>query len=167
MLSVATRGIGRRPSAAAATTTAAAARSLSSGRYQSVVTTGASGAATATATTAAGAGAPRQFSGVKFLDQKRTGEETVYFKKEDEALLRRLLAKHPEADPKFQSGAGTASLESLRGSLSLCVSKHFKQQAPKAFLDELPTIFASHGWHPPEEVKDLLRSLQTQQRSSS
>lgn len=72
MLGVATRGIGRRPSAATTTT---AARSLSVGCCQTV-------AATATAT----AGAPRHFSGVKFLDQRRTGEETVYFKKEGAAV---------------------------------------------------------------------------------
>ncbi|CDJ61951.1 hypothetical protein, conserved [Eimeria maxima] len=159
MLSVATRGIGRRPSPATTTT---AARSLSVGRCRAVVTT------TATTTTAVSSrGTIRQFSGVKFLDQKRSGEESVYFKKEDEALLRRLLAKHPEVDPKFQSGGGTASLESLRNSLSLCASKHFNQQPSKAFLDELPAIFASHGWQPPEEVKSLVRSLQTPPRPPS
>ncbi|CDJ35988.1 uncharacterized protein EMH_0004070 [Eimeria mitis] len=159
MLGVAARGIGRRPAAAAAA--AAVSRSLSVGVPMTAV-------ATATATAATAAGASRQFSGVRFLDEKRTGEETVYFKKEDEALLRRLLAKHPEADPKFQSSGGSASLESLQSSLSLCVSKHFKQQAPKAFLDELTTIFASHGWQPPEDLKGhLLRSMQTKPRGAS
>ncbi|CDJ50804.1 hypothetical protein, conserved [Eimeria brunetti] len=174
MLGVATRSIGLCPSAAAAAAAGKAAMHLGGGACRTVVTAGAASptaAAAATATSSA-AGASRQFSGVKFLDQKRTGEETVYFKKEDEALLRRLLAKHPEADPKFQSGPAGAPgasragggpggpLGALHSSLALCLAKHFQRQPPKALIEELPVLFASHGWEPPAELKELVRGLQ-------
>lgn len=103
----------------------------------------------------------RRFSSVKFLEQKRSGEETVYFKKEDEALLRRLLAKHPEADPKFQHTTGDASFESLQSALAFCVNKHLKLQAPKALLDELALVFIQNGWTPPPEQKGALQAKQS------
>ncbi|KAL8439188.1 hypothetical protein Efla_005439 [Eimeria flavescens] len=99
----------------------------------------------------------RFFSSVKFLEQKRSGEETVYFKKEDEALLRRLLVNHPEADPKFQHSPGAASLASLESALALCVNKHLKTQAPKALLDELVVVFSRNGWTPPPDQKAALQ----------
>ncbi|XP_026190645.1 uncharacterized protein LOC113146702 [Cyclospora cayetanensis] len=104
----------------------------------------------------------RCFSSVKFLEQKRSGEETVYFKKEDEALLRALLAKHPEADPKFQHSAGHASLESLQSALALCVNKHLKAQPPKAFLDEVTLVFINNGWTPPTEQRTAIQPNQPQ-----
>lgn len=100
----------------------------------------------------------RYFSSVNFLEQKRSGEETVYFKKEDEALLRRLLAKHPEADPKFQHTTGDASLESLQSALAFCVNKHLKMQAPKALLDEVTLVFVQNGWTPPPEQTGALQA---------
>lgn len=99
----------------------------------------------------------RYFSSVKFLEQKRSGEETVYFKKEDEALLRRLLVKHPEADPRFQHALGDESLESLQSALALCLNKHLKAQAPKALLEELIVVFVNNGWAPPPDQKKVLQ----------
>ncbi|KAL8273991.1 hypothetical protein Esti_002080 [Eimeria stiedai] len=132
----------------------------------------------------------RAFSTVKFLEQKRSGEETVYFKKEgglqqrhespiqfalhaqadcfvdicltrtNEALLRRLLVNHPEADPKFQHTAGGASVEALQSALALCVNKHLKVQAPKALLDELSLVFLHNGWTPPPGQTHVLQPNQ-------
>ncbi|CDJ66719.1 hypothetical protein, conserved [Eimeria necatrix] len=92
-----------------------------------------------------------------------------FLSKKDEALLRRLLAKHPEADPRYRSTGGPAllqPLQPLQQAISLSVAKHFAAKASKAFLEELPLLFAAHGWQPPPEHRALLQQQQQQQQQA-
>ncbi|PHJ24635.1 hypothetical protein CSUI_001511 [Cystoisospora suis] len=114
----------------------------------------------------------REFSSVKFMDQKRSGEETVYFKKEafaccglasDEVLLRNLLANHPEYDPKYSmdhmnSEMGAIARDITLGKFKLGLEgmtvmrratscqKHGMKEPSAAFLKDLLSIFSSHGY---------------------
>ncbi|KEP62705.1 UNVERIFIED_CONTAM: hypothetical protein HHA_215350 [Hammondia hammondi] len=88
----------------------------------------------------------RNFSSVKFMDQKRSGEETVYFKKEDEALLRNLLANHPEYDPKYSVDHMNAELGSIARDITLACQKHGMKDPSAAFMKDLISIFGAHGY---------------------
>ncbi|CBZ54801.1 conserved hypothetical protein [Neospora caninum Liverpool] len=88
----------------------------------------------------------RNFSSVKFMDQKRSGEETVYFKKEDEALLRNLLANHPEYDPKYSVDHMSSELGAIARDITLACQKHGMKDPSAAFMKDLISIFSTHGY---------------------
>ncbi|PFH37006.1 hypothetical protein BESB_034640 [Besnoitia besnoiti] len=90
-------------------------------------------------------GGARHFSSVKFMDQKRSGEETVYFKKEDEALLRNLLANHPEYDPKYSMDQ-MSELGAIARDITLACQKHGMKDPSAAFMKDLISIFSAHGY---------------------
>lgn len=64
----------------------------------------------------------------------------------DEALLRALLSKHPEMDPKFVNTGTEGSLRTLQGTLALCISKHLNVQPSKDLLDDIVQVFVNSGW---------------------
>ncbi|UVC49679.1 hypothetical protein MACK_003789 [Theileria orientalis] len=66
----------------------------------------------------------RHFASFNFIDDKKTAEETVYFKKQEEAILARMLEKDPSLDPRYS--APSHELE-LFSDLSLGNEKRFME----------------------------------------
>ncbi|SBT47352.1 conserved Plasmodium protein, unknown function [Plasmodium ovale wallikeri] len=65
-----------------------------------------------------------KFGGVKFLDSNRTADESIYFKKEDEALLKNLLKKNPDLNPDYNLTDPEGGIDNLSQDLSLVFSKY-------------------------------------------
>eukprot|EP00916_Digyalum_oweni_P026440 GHVL01043442.1.p1 GENE.GHVL01043442.1~~GHVL01043442.1.p1 ORF type:complete len:116 (+),score=27.12 GHVL01043442.1:66-413(+) len=84
-------------------------------------------------------------SSINFVDSKRSGEEAVYFRREDEELLTKILQKHPELDPRLEGG-GASGLEG--GCASMRIDTIVKQVCLKHNIE--PT---------PEFIKDLNDAL--------
>lgn len=58
-------------------------------------------------------------------DEKGSAEENVYFKKEDESLLKNLLSNHPEFNPKYSTAlleeeVGTLARDLRLGGIPMC-----------------------------------------------
>ncbi|KAF8822880.1 hypothetical protein IE077_000318 [Cardiosporidium cionae] len=87
----------------------------------------------------------RYSSSVRFLDDKRSGEENIYFQKEDQILLQNLLANHPELDPKYSSGQ-LAEFGDFGRDVQIVCQKHGITIASLAFLNDIVSVFESHGW---------------------
>ncbi|SCM26003.1 conserved Plasmodium protein, unknown function [Plasmodium chabaudi chabaudi] len=66
----------------------------------------------------------KNFGGVKFLDANRTADESIYFKKEDEALLRNLLKANPNINPDYDYSSIETGMNDLSHDLALVFSKH-------------------------------------------
>lgn len=46
-------------------------------------------------------------------DEKSTAEQNIYFKKEDEYLLKNLLSNHPEYNPKYLAATSEGEVGAL------------------------------------------------------
>ncbi|CDU20499.1 conserved protein, unknown function [Plasmodium yoelii] len=66
----------------------------------------------------------KNFAGVKFLDANRTADESIYFKKEDETLLRNLLESNPDINPDYNFSSIESGMNDLSHDLSLVFSKY-------------------------------------------
>ncbi|SBS88062.1 conserved Plasmodium protein, unknown function [Plasmodium ovale] len=66
----------------------------------------------------------KKFGGVKFLDSNRTADESIYFKKEDEALLKNLLKNNPDLNPDYNLTDAEGGIDNLSQDLSLVFSKY-------------------------------------------
>ncbi|EUD68829.1 hypothetical protein C922_00517 [Plasmodium inui San Antonio 1] len=66
----------------------------------------------------------KKFAGVKFLDGNRTADESIYFKKEDEALLKNLLKNNPDLNPDFNYTDAEGGINNLSNDLCMVFSKH-------------------------------------------
>ncbi|UVC54265.1 hypothetical protein MACJ_003802 [Theileria orientalis] len=85
----------------------------------------------------------RHFASFNFIDDKKTAEETVYFKKQEEAILARMLEKDPSLDPRYS--APSHELE-LFSDLSLALNKFGVNDPPLALLEELVLVFKNNGF---------------------
>lgn len=85
----------------------------------------------------------RGFASFNFIDDKKTAEETVYFKKQEEAILTRMLEKDPSLDPRYS--APSHELE-LFNDLSLALSKFGLTEPPLALMEELVLVFKNNGF---------------------
>ncbi|CRG97534.1 conserved Plasmodium protein, unknown function [Plasmodium gallinaceum] len=88
----------------------------------------------------------RNFGGVKFLDTNRTAEETVYFKKEDEALLRNLLKNNPNLNPNYDLTDVESGAENLSNDLSLVFSKYGIKGLNNNLMKDLIKVFELNGY---------------------
>ncbi|CRH02394.1 conserved Plasmodium protein, unknown function [Plasmodium relictum] len=88
----------------------------------------------------------RNFGGVKFLDTNRTAEETVYFKKEDEALLRNLLKNNPNLNPDYELTDVESGVGNLSNDLSLVFSKHGVKGVNNNLIRDLIKVFELNGY---------------------
>uniref|UniRef100_A0A0G4IES1 Uncharacterized protein n=1 Tax=Chromera velia CCMP2878 TaxID=1169474 RepID=A0A0G4IES1_9ALVE len=87
-------------------------------------------------------------STIRFVDDKGLGEESIYFKREDEGLLKNLLANHPEYDPRFVMTATDKELGKLQKDIFLVCKKHGIQGATVAFMKDLTSAFEANGYKP-------------------
>lgn len=91
----------------------------------------------------------RASGSIRVMEDKRSGEETVYFRKEDDVLLRNLLANHPEYDPKYSFAESDSDFSSLGRDVHLVCQKHGMKYTSLAFLKDICNVFESHGWSKP------------------
>lgn len=96
----------------------------------------------------------RDMGTIRVIDEKRSGEETVYFKKEDDALLRNLLANHPEYDPKYTFSENDSEFSSLGRDIHLVCQKHGMKYTSVAFLKDIRLVFEAHGWTKPSQQQN-------------
>ncbi|GAW83351.1 hypothetical protein, conserved [Plasmodium gonderi] len=66
----------------------------------------------------------KNFGGVKFLDGNKTSDESIYFKKEDEALLKNLLKNNPDLNPDYNYTDVENGMNDLSHDLSMVFSKY-------------------------------------------
>ncbi|SBT80674.1 conserved Plasmodium protein, unknown function [Plasmodium malariae] len=89
----------------------------------------------------------KKFGGVKFLDTNRTSEEAVYFKKEDEALLRNLLKNNPDINPEYNYSDVESGLCNLSNDLSLVFSKYgIKGMDNNDVIRDVIRVFELNGY---------------------
>ncbi|XP_955220.1 uncharacterized protein TA05035 [Theileria annulata] len=85
----------------------------------------------------------RKFATFNFIDDKKTAEETVYFKKQEEEILARMLEKDPSLDPRYS--APSHELE-LFNDLALALSKFGLTDPPLALMEEVVLVFKNNGY---------------------
>lgn len=87
----------------------------------------------------------RYRSSIFFSEEKGTAEENVYFKKEDEHLIKAMLEKNPELNPKYTTHSGGTSLSQ---DLHLVCRKHGVPQVSMTMIKDIQQVFETHGWSP-------------------
>ncbi|CAA9990750.1 conserved Plasmodium protein, unknown function [Plasmodium knowlesi strain H] len=89
----------------------------------------------------------RNFSGVKFLDGNRKADESIYFKKEDEALLRNLLKNNPDLNPDFNFTDAEGGINNLSNDLCMVFSKHgIKGLSNSDAIKDIIKVFELNGY---------------------
>ncbi|EKX72635.1 conserved hypothetical protein [Theileria equi strain WA] len=83
------------------------------------------------------------FSSFRFADEKKTAEESVYFKKQEEAILSRMLKRDPSLDPRYSAPSHELN---IYNDLSLALAKFGINDPPLALMEELVLIFTNNGY---------------------
>ncbi|CDO65938.1 conserved Plasmodium protein, unknown function [Plasmodium reichenowi] len=88
----------------------------------------------------------QNFGGVKFLDNNRKTDESLHFKKEDEALLRNLLKNNPDINPEYNITDIEGGMDNLSIDLSLVFSKHGVKDLDNNFVKDIIKVFELNGY---------------------
>ncbi|ETW59891.1 hypothetical protein PFMC_04353 [Plasmodium falciparum CAMP/Malaysia] len=88
----------------------------------------------------------QNFGGVKFLDNNRKTDESIHFKKEDEALLRNLLKNNPDINPEYNITDIEGGMDNLSIDLSLVFSKHGVKDLDNNFVKDIIKVFELNGY---------------------
>eukprot|EP00922_Rhytidocystis_sp_ex-Travisia-forbesii_P049910 GHVS01074297.1.p1 GENE.GHVS01074297.1~~GHVS01074297.1.p1 ORF type:complete len:126 (+),score=12.84 GHVS01074297.1:172-549(+) len=96
----------------------------------------------------------RYRSTIKFVDEKGTAEENIYFRQEEEVLLQNLLSSHPEYNPKYSVSTLEESFGEMARDMRLVCQKHGIKDVSLAFLKDIRHVFQSHGWKHPDAADE-------------
>eukprot|EP00918_Siedleckia_nematoides_P054321 GHVU01118665.1.p2 GENE.GHVU01118665.1~~GHVU01118665.1.p2 ORF type:complete len:188 (+),score=15.99 GHVU01118665.1:82-645(+) len=88
----------------------------------------------------------RNYGGsIRFLDDNpKSGDESIFFRKESDQLLKNMLANHPEYDPKYDLTSLEKDYGKLVRDIMLTAEKHGISNVGPAFAKDLVKVFEAH-----------------------
>eukprot|EP00388_Colpodella_angusta_P012321 GDKJ01031266.1.p1 GENE.GDKJ01031266.1~~GDKJ01031266.1.p1 ORF type:complete len:113 (+),score=30.41 GDKJ01031266.1:16-354(+) len=90
--------------------------------------------------------AMRMRSSIRFVEERGQAQESVFFKQQDDAVLKNLLSNHPEYDPRYTNSVEDAELGKLATSVSAVLSKHGLNKVNIALIKDLEAAFKAAGY---------------------
>lgn len=85
------------------------------------------------------AGVPRFSGGIRILEEAHKAQENLYMHQEDERLLRKMIANHPELSPEYQGIKGIMMDDShkVEDKVKLIFMKHGIPPVNKALIQDI------------------------------
>mmetsp|Transcript_90824 Transcript_90824/g.234534 ORF Transcript_90824/g.234534 Transcript_90824/m.234534 type:complete len:138 (+) Transcript_90824:89-502(+) len=90
----------------------------------------------------------RAISGIKILDDKEKAEENLYWAREDERLLRKMIDSHPELNPEYQGISGILTDDahaSVTDKVKMIFMKHGIPPVNKTLIGDIVQLVESKG----------------------
>lgn len=82
---------------------------------------------------------PRFSGGIRILEEAHKAQENLYMHQEDEKLLRKMIANHPELSPEYQGIKGIMMDDShkVEDKVKLIFMKHGIPPVNKALIQDI------------------------------